>query len=361
MMSIARILYIFILTLGLQSSFVLAATYQDIKDIKIVKEGSYWVSEWVDFEIPANTASFQINAFSSPEEFIQVTDLIAPDGTYFVQSDSGKKLTPYSQPILRNVLSLNRTLAVIKGMSSTLVPNNPILGAPRAGLWKMRTLTHYQPLMKSVSFEIVVKSQEELAKNNVDIRVLISPDSYWTREKGHVEKVIARAKESLAEAGLNLRTLSITMLAQKTPEPMDLPSEMVAIAESKNQSDAVNVYMMPSMQYQNKPINGLACIGGAIDLKTRHACFVSMYADQRGDEISLENQGKILAHEIGHYLGLFHTKDDGYYGIGAVYDKLDDTSEIITGANMMDPGIHDETPHFSKQQKQMLRLSPALR
>lgn len=361
MMLIARILHIFTLFLGLQSSFALAATQQEIKDIKILKEGAYWVSEWVDFEVPVNTASFQINAFSSPEEFIQVTDLIAPDGTYYVQSDSGKKLTQYSQPILRNVLSPNRTLAVIKGMSSTLVPNNPHLGAPPAGVWKMRTLSHYQPLMKTVSFEIVAKSKAELAKNNVDIRVLVSPGSYWTREKGHVEKVIAKAKESLAEAGLNLRTLSITMLLQKTAEPMDLPSEMVAIADEKNLPDAINVYMMPSMQYQNKPINGLACIGGAIDLKTKHACFVSMYADHRGDEISLENQGKILAHEIGHYLGLFHTKDDGYYGIGTVYDKLDDTSEDVTGANMMDPGIHDETPHFSLQQMKMLRLSPALR
>lgn len=338
----------------------LAAGSLEIKDIQIVKEGPYWVSEWVTFEIPPDAASFQINAFGSPEEFIQVTDLVSPDGAYYVQSDSGKSLTAYSQPILRNVLSPNRTLAVIKGMSSALVPNNPQLGTPPSGFWKMRTLSHYQPLQKTVSFEIVVKSQAELAKNIIPIRVLISPQSYWTSKKGHVEKVIAIAKESLAEAGLNLKTISLTMLAQKTAEPMDLPSDMVAIAGAMNKSDAINVYMMPSMQYQNKPVNGLACIGGALNLKTKQACFVSMYADHRGDDISLENQGKILAHEIGHYLGLFHTKDDGYFGIGVVYDRLDDTPEAITGANMMDPGIHDETPHFSPQQKHMLRLSPAL-
>lgn len=332
----------------------------EITDVSIVKEGPYWVSEWIEFEVPLNTLSFQINAFSSPETFIQVTDLLDPHGIAYVKSDSGAKLNQYSQPILRNVLSPNRTLAVIKGMSSTLVPNNPHLGAPTEGRWKFRTLSHFQPIMKSASFEIVMKDQEELAKNKVDIRIRIAPESYWTKNPGQVDKVLAAAQQSLSSAGVELRILSIDMLSTKPAEPMVLPADMAAIASAQNSADAINVYLMPSMQYQNKPVNGLACIGGPIDLRHRHACFVSMYADARGDQVSLQNQGKILAHELGHYLGLFHTKDDGYYGIGTVYDKLDDTPEVVTGSNMMDPGLHNEAPHFSPLQKRMLRLSPAL-
>lgn len=337
-----------------------ATSVQEIQDVAVIQEGPYWVSEWTEFQIPTQAASFQINAFGSPETFLQVTDLIAPDGTVYTESNAGKKLTAYSQPVLKNVISLQRTLAVIKGMSSTLVPNNPQLGTPPAGTWKFRTLSHYQPLSKRVSFEIITKSKTELAKNKVDLRIWISPDSYWTKNPGQVEQVFQAAKASLAEADLELRALSLELLPNKTKEPMDLPTDMVSIAAVQNKSDAINVYMMPSMEYQNKPVNGLACIGGPVKLKTKHPCFVSMYADGRGDEISLQNQGKILAHEIGHYLGLFHTKDDGYYGIGTVYDRLEDTAEEVTGSNMMDPGIHNETPHFSFQQKAMLRLSPAL-
>lgn len=357
---ISRFVNVFFALFSLQALAQVSA-HLEIKDVRIHQQNGHWVSEWVEFEVPPNTASFQINAFGSPETFVQVTDLVDPDGIFYVKSDGNAKLSVYSQPILRNIISPNQTHAVIRGMSSTLVPNNPELGSPPAGIWKFRTLSHYQPLLKVLSFEIVLKPKSALVKNKIDIRVLVSPQSYWTQRAGHIEQVLQVAKESLTEAGLELRTLSIQMLKEKTPEPMALPIAMTAIAAENNFSDAINVYLMPSMEYQNKPVNGLACIGGPMYLKKKHACFVSMYADTRADQIGVEQQGRILAHEIGHYLGLFHTRDDGYHGIGTVYDKLTDTSEVITGANMMDPGIHDETPHFSDQQKSMLRLSPALR
>jgi hypothetical protein len=355
---LSTLLIPFFVLLASQSTFA-SGTSQQIPGVAIMQEGPFWVSAWTEFQIPADTASFQINIFGSPETFVQVTDLVAPDGSYFVRSDVNGRLNQYSQPVLKNVISPNRSEAVLKGMSSLLVPNNPALGHPAAGTWKFRTLSHYQPLLKQVSFEIVTKAKTEISKNKVDSRVWISPDSYWTKNPGQVEKVIEAAKQSLAEADLDLRALAVQFLPTKTKEPMELPADMAAIAAVRNSNDAINVYMMPSMEYQNKPINGLACIGGPVDILTSHPCFVSMYASQKGDEITLQNQGKILAHEIGHYLGLFHTQDD-YYRIGKVYDPLDDTPQEVTGSNMMDPGIHNETPHFSPLQKAMLHLSPAL-
>lgn len=332
----------------------------EIQEVNVIKEGPYWVSEWTEFKLPDNVISFQINAFGSPEAFIQVTDLIDPQGKVYTQSDSGKKLTAYSQPILRNVISPQRTLAVIRGMSSTLVPNNPHLGSPAAGVWKFRTLSHYQPLSKKVSFEIVFKTKSEWRKNKIQVGLWMSQDSYWSRNKKQMDQIFQAAQESLQEADLDLELIFMKDLPQKVVVPMDLPADMAALAGVYNDPEVLNVYLMPEMQYQNKPVNGLACIGGPVRIKHLHACFVSMYADERADEVSIQNKGKILAHEIGHYLGLFHTRDDGYYGLRYVYDPLEDTAEEITGTNMMDPGIHDETPHFSAGQKEMLRLSPAL-
>lgn len=350
-----------VLILLLQHSFSAQATSTlEISGIEVGKEGPYWVSAWTEFSLPENTASFQINAFGSPETFLQVTDLIDPKGRIYTQSDSGKTLSAYSQPILRNVLSPQRTLAVIKGMSSTLVPNNPRWGSPAAGVWKFRTLSHYQPLAKKIHVEIVIKTQEELQKNKLKIAIWYAPTGYWSRHPEQIPQIFEAARASLEEAGLALEKVAVASLKESIMEPMVLPTDMVAVAGIYNRADVLNVYLMPSMQYQNKPVNGLACIGGPINLKNKHACFVSMYADDRADLISIASKGKILAHEIGHYLGLFHTRDDGYHGIRHVYDSLEDTSEQVLGTNMMDPGIHDETPHFSWEQKKMVRLSPIL-
>src|SRR5690348_16619174 len=60
---------------------------QEITDVNVVSEGPFWVSEWREFQLPAGLASFQIQSFGSPEVFIQITDLIAPDGKAYVQSN----------------------------------------------------------------------------------------------------------------------------------------------------------------------------------------------------------------------------------------------------------------------------------
>lgn len=337
--------------------------HQQIKAVPIVREAAYWVSEWRDLEIPEGLASFQILLKGSPEAFIQVTDLIGPDGRAYISSNanSDHRLNNYNNPILSNVLSEVRNQAVVPGTGSVIIPNDPHSPSPAAGVWRLRTLSHYQPLQKTVDLEVIGKYPEDLQKSRLPLRVWIAPDSYWSRNPEHVRELLAAAKKIyFTEAGFDLDVLSVQTLARKPSVPMTLPQDTAAIAANLNQADAINAYLLPTMQFQNKPVNGLACIGGPVGALMKQDCFVSMYASDRADEINLDSQAKILVHEIGHYLGLFHTEDTGYYAIGTVHDRLEDTPEQVTGSNMMDPGIHNATPHFSLLQKKMMRLSPAL-
>jgi hypothetical protein len=105
------------------------------ENIKMVQEGNSWVSERVEFEYPANKRKMYVLATGSPESLIQVTDLLDPTGYAYVSSTSnGKKITSYSQPILQNVKSPNRSEAVSPGTATLIVPNSPTVPALRAGV-----------------------------------------------------------------------------------------------------------------------------------------------------------------------------------------------------------------------------------
>lgn len=70
--------------------------------------------------------------------------------------------------------------------------------------------------------------------------------------------------------------------------------------------------------------------------------------------------GVVLAHELGHFLGLYHTKENDLFGGPAVYDPISDTPD--------DEGAEDNLMHFraaesttlSDGQAAVLRASPWL-
>lgn len=326
--------------------------------VRVINEGGSWVSEWVELDLPAGVSSFQILAVGSPEVLLQVTDLVDPEGFRYLTSTAGgsSKLTAYSLPILQNVVSPNRSEAVSLGTASLNVPNNPKLPALKSGKWRLRTHSHVEPLTKSVDLYFFASKG---GGRELRARVWVAPNSYWTK-KGLVKQMLAGAVKIYSDVGINLVFEKTENLPLGYDHPLVLPKEVSALAWKNNDPSVVNVYLMPEMEFQNKPVNGLACIGGPSNIDVHHSCFVSMYATHQADLISVEEKSRILVHELGHYLGLFHTRDEGYFKIGAMSDPLDDTPPTVTGRNMMDPGTHDNSPKFSAQQVQMINLSPAL-
>lgn len=327
--------------------------------ISVQKEGTHWVSDWVEVNIPKGLVSFQILVIGSPETLVQVTDLIDPEGKEYLSSTSNpeKKIGDRDQPILRNVVNPNRSEAVSQGTGTLLVPNNPTLGTPKEGIWRLRTLSRFEPKRKNVSIYFFGKTKEP--KNKIKARVWVAQNA-WNNEFD-LNDMLASAKKIYAEYGINLEFLSVEKITQSYFEPMDLPTQISQLAALKNNPDAINIYLMPEMKFQNKPVNGLACLGAPANINIKHSCFVSMYEALKGaDKISVEEKGRILVHEIGHYLGLFHTRDESYYGIKYMTDPFNDTPETVTGTNMMDPGTHDKSPVFSPMQVKMMLTNPLL-
>lgn len=327
------------------------------ENVKIINEGGSWVSEWVNFDLPAGAKNMYILATGPANSLLAVTDLIDPSGFAFVSSTSnGRKITQHTQPILRNVKSPNRSEAVSLGTATLVVPNSPKLPPLKSGTWKIRFLTRDKPENEKVNFTIYPRNSNG---NTLEARVWISPNSYW--EKNKVQKIAEGAQKIYSELGIQLKFLSFELLEKDYDHPLVLPNEISSLAWKQNDPEAVNIYFMPTMEFQTKPVNGLACLGGPANINTPHSCFVSMYASPAADEISMEEKSKILAHEIGHYLGLFHTKDEGIFMIGTMNDPFEDTEPEPTGKNLMDPGAHVYDAKLSNQQREMILASPALK
>jgi hypothetical protein len=328
--------------------------------VPVKNEGGHWVSEWVEMEIPKGLVSFQIVAFGSPEARVQVTDLVGPNGEVYVSSGL-EPLTKRSLPMLHNVKSPERSEGVVQGTGTLIYPDNPELPPPLAGKWRLRTLSLNgvkEPVEKTV--DILVRGKDKAGKGSLPVHVWVSPGSYWAKDEGHLRGVLAAAGEMLAAAGLALKVVAVSALPEGPKKPMKVPEEMATIARKTNDAEAVNLYFMPGMEYQSKPVNGLACLGGPIGLARPHSCFASVYAAEGADRYSLDQQGKVVAHELCHYLGLFHTKDTGYMFIGDVLDALEDTHTDVDGSNLMDPGIPNQRPSLSPLQKKLLLFSPAI-
>jgi hypothetical protein len=333
-----------------------------IPDVNVMRSGGHWVSDWVDFEVPTGLVNFQIVAVGSPETMVQITDLIDSKGIAYVQSDlDPKQLTEYSRPFFRNLLSSVRSEGVMPGTGTLIVPNTPSLPRPTPGRWKIRAYFHSEPKQKHFTFifkwnfERTTQTQKQL-----NLKFWLGKGSYWTKNPSELEALIAQTRNIWRSIGIKFNVQSVSQLPEEIVFPFRPPQDIADIARRVNDPNSINVYFMPKMELQSKAINGLSCIGGPTEIQISHSCSVSLYGREDAASISIDQQAKILAHELGHYLGLFHTVDGGYMMNGLIFDPFSDTSESVTGLNMMDPGIHRGSPQFSPMQVKFLLNSPAL-
>ena len=330
-------------------------------------------SELLTLNVPAGTQSFTINIFGDDlqDEFV-VDHLEGPNGERLV-SDQPEGLTEEQTDSFAfgagQFFSPNRAVAQA-GFASLLVPNAPGISiAP--GAWKLRVRgvrvdaqdrVHASRVRPDV--KVVIKSGPE-NRRKLKVSFHLSGSYGLTAASASsdagFQQAVRELTELYASAGIDVivaSTQDVDAGLQQLNET-DLLTPVIRAGDV----DGLNIVVIGEFRWDPRMEGYAAGMPGPVFLSAvpHNAVFISNRPPV--PNVPSTPMGLVMAHEVGHYLGLPHTFDE--LGLVAL-DPFDDTSDQALSGNLMEPGGIDlsrtTTPiHLSPQQIELLLRSPAVR
>jgi len=341
-------------------------------------------------EVPAGAVSLHLTLVSHPGVTPVLLGAAGPDGVWVVTDELASDVSPDAIAAADAVnggfgwlhLSANKSVGLPRA-TTVLIPNTPRV-ALTPGRWTFRvgafdadleveTRTWVlTPFDTRVRVAALVRTTPAPSAGTVDLVLSFDPssglDAATARSDADLQASFAVLDAALAEVGLAVgavtyRDVSLTHATiALRPPACSLGDDIARLFDEapSPRADAVHVVF----------IGRFTCpiLGGAIDLgeqigalsigapgipfATKGGIITSTFAKPTYPA----DWSEILAHEVGHYLGLFHTRESN----GAV-DNIADTSEDEEGAkaNLMYFNVTLSTATtLTDDQGAIVRLSP---
>lgn len=283
-----------------------------------------------------------LSPVDDPSAVVYFDEVFDPDGTLVFDGDA-QWYTPYSL-----------SYAYWPDVSATL--NWPILGEHqlRPGRWTLRITTLDKQSWRSVG-DVAVRMDGQLSQDpsfdrgELSVRVVytggVDADPVVTEA---VEGAIERWGEIYAAIDVDTTFETVVYPGQESFEPPSYGSyDLYEALMADNEVGTLNLVVVPEFSGQGGEwtlgISG--GIPGALAPTGLSAVGVNVGAhwgnDMRFSEEELRIFAETMAHEVGHYLGLFHPVEDGWNAWDSLGDTVDCKSrnecEGQLGSNLMFP------------------------
>ncbi len=318
----------------------------------------------------------------------------APDGSVLVSDvvAGGAELADdhlqFARGFPAQVFSKNRVFgSAVNG--SFLLPNTPdaLVGDDaRDGVWTLRVSQWNvdtaaepptrTPLDRPVHVVIVARGGDS-GRGRIDLNVRFAGASLQAADAPDdvtMQTALDVVRDAYSNADIDVR--EVRFIDHPTPFPtveLDAPCEagdLFALAKSARGlggADGADIFL----------VDGFVCfIGAGVDIGnaisgiaagvpgppfvrgSEHAGVAVRYRDSGDAEENGRALGVVIAHELAHFLGLYHTREASFFNAPPIFDEIADSPDgDDADENLMFFGA-DENITLSESQARVLRTSP---
>jgi hypothetical protein len=275
-------------------------------------ENLFPVSGSGSFNITEDTISFMIHALSDVNQVPSFNSFSSPDG-----SD------------IKSMLSQNRSDIPWRGekYSNVMIPISSIYQAT-SGFWNYST---------SSTTTLCLTTRKGTISNNPTIKIqpYITGSTYTSND---ISSALTIMKTIYSTNGVTLNVLGTSTLSESKYARVskDFTNSVTSEMVSKGLADRVNLFFI-SDYTDASYLGNSSGIPGSQGLKGSHnGVLISISAHEKQDGSGLNDQllGETAAHEMGHFLGLWHpTEGYQYKKYGLDYDPITDTPQCPSSKN----------------------------
>lgn len=300
----------------------------------------------VEFDVPPNLASFVVVLESDEGLRVTAESLQAPDGTLLIDpADRASSLNPAVDYI---------------GIVSVLVPaSDRVEGRPQPGRWRIRPNTYdptlfgeLQPLPGRIDRISVLFEPETEVGGQLDLVLGLSPglgiDVKTASTSTFVMRLLERIDTHYAPAEVRTADVRFVLLDathDTVEDGVETRGMCATLSEPGPRGVSVNVFVVEDLSYTDGHSGGIPGPPGIH--RSNGSCIV---VESLGNGA---HTGTLVAHEIGHFLGLHHTT-----GVDGRPDPISDTPICAEGTEVSECPDYDNLlfPIFPLQSD--LQLTP---
>jgi len=272
-----------------------------VSDITQTNEGDGYLSG--SFEVPSNGISFMLGTFMDNNSVVGFYSLTDPDGTNILSSSSA----------LYN-FSSGRTGGY--GFASVLVPHTTNFSA-KAGTWTFKNYANDR-------VKLTLRTGSTPSTATFIVQPYITGTTWSAND---ISSALSVMSTIYSNNGITLSvkdTITISESQYATISSSFIDSTTSALV-SQGSEDTVNLFFVEDQPSSETAILGVSAgIPGTMSIASSWNGVINyLSAHATGSTLNSQVLGETVAHEMGHWLGLFHTSE----AAGASFDPLSDTAQ----------------------------------